>query len=220
MKKIWSYSASTPTQRIGIILLILGFIIYSLWGIMRGYEFIDYFDPYYFPTTRNPVFYLSLYLIPLGLLLSLGYPILTNIKYWIMNGKLKPRAAKNINKRKVLHFKDNLSAFKFAVDLYTPSLQVNELSFGIIQEKIALKDGTIQFLVQLADKRKITFVSGFNDKYAETIQKGNLIYWGYIESVTPEPPMYLEGLGHIIATLNPEFDVNTSKWSIRKDLTK
>ncbi|OEY96127.1 hypothetical protein BJD20_13290 [Acinetobacter proteolyticus] len=181
---------------------------------------MEYFDPYYFPDTRNPVFYLSLYLIPFGALLSFGYPILTNIKYWIINGKLKPRDPKNINKKQVLHFKDDLSAFKFAVDLYTPSLQKNELSFGIIQEKVALKDGTIQFVVQLADKRKTTLVSGFNDKHAETIHKGNLIYWGCIEGTIPEPPMNLEGLGHIVATLNPEFDVNTSKWSIRKDLTK
>jgi hypothetical protein len=226
MKKLWIYSASTPIQRVGIISLLIGLALYISWGISKGYDLIEYFDPYYFPSSSDSIFYLSLYLIPFGLIFSVGYPFLLHVKYWILNGKLKPSSAHESSgkikaplKHKI-HFKNNLLAFKFAVDIYTPSFENQKLSFGLIQKKILLNDQSVQFLVQLADTTKTTFVCGFNDKYGHEIQEGNLVYWGFVESVQAVPPEHMEAIGHIVAILNPEFDPNLSKWSVRKNLTK
>ena len=148
----------------------------------------------------------------LGIILFFGSLFLKNIK-----NKLKPEepAIKN------LHFKNNLAAFKYAVKyLYDESFITNTMSFGIVQEKSISVDGSYHFLIQLSNSNRTVLVSGFNDKFADEIDKGNLVYWGYIESVQESENMGIEAMGHVLATLNPELNLKTSKWVVRKDLTK
>ena len=82
------------------------------------------------------------------------------------------------------------------------------------------QDGNFEFLIQLADVGKTTLVSGFNDKHGDKIYKGNLVFWGFVESVNDINALKISGIGHVLAILSPEYDQNQGKWIIKKDLTK
>lgn len=127
--------------------------------------------------------------------------------------KFKPKP-----KAKNVHFKSNAEAFKFASQLHSINYQANTMYFGIVKETSQLKDGSYQFLIQLADPNRVIFVNGYNDKYPHKISIGNLVYWGYVDETDPNP-FHIEAVGHILATLHPEYDPNNFKWSIKENLT-
>lgn len=159
--------------------------------------------------------------------MSWGYQVLIKIKEWIVNDRTEKIESKTTKQRKPyippeknLHFKNNHAAFKFAAQQYSPDMNPMQMSLGLVQEVYQFENGSIQFLVQLADMEKITFVSGINDKYEAEISKGNLVYWGYVDHVDEPNSLHISAIGHILATLSPEFNPNTGKWTVKKDLTK
>lgn len=232
MKKLWQYGTSTAIQRIGVIVLFMGLFSFFLWIIIADLDFVDIFNPSYFPRSRDSlIFHLYLYFIPVGLLMSWGYFILVEIKKWVVNGANKSeeigiksdsniRKFRNKPKLKNLHFNNNLAAFKYASENYEASMISNKMSLGIIQDKYQLKNGSQCFLVQLADVGKTTLVGGFNDNYSNNLSKGNLIYWGFVEQIEDKDFPDISAIGHVLATLSPELDPNNGKWVIKKDLTK
>ena len=230
MKKVWDYGTSTPVQRAGIIVLSLGLISLLAWVIKEDLSFEDIFDSYHFPRYRDSFFFhLYFYLIPLGFLMSWGYQALLKLKEWVFNGRLEKIEPKSgvkkrqsyIPTKKNLHFRNNLAAFKYASENYVACMFPGQMTLGIIQDVFQLKDGSYSFLVQLADKDKTTLASGFNEKYANQIGKGNLVYWGFIEKAEqPKDHLQIFAIGHILATLHPELNPNDGKWSIKSNLTK
>lgn len=233
MKRIWDYGTSTPIQRVGIIILSVGLISLFSWMIKEGISFDDLFEPYYLPGSRDSLFFhLFFYLIPFGLLMSWGYQILVEIKQWVFkeqNQKTieptneikreipKQQIRTNVPNQKNLHFKNNLAAFKHASENYIAIMDKNTMSIGIIQDIILTKDNNRAFLVQIADKGKTTLVAGFNDKHAEKITKGNLVYWGFMDIAKNDRE--ISAVGHVIATLHPELNPNNGKWVVKTDLT-
>ncbi len=225
MGKLWNYGTSTPIQRVGVIILGIGLLSLITWIIKEDLSFDDLFDPYYLPDSRDSFFFhLFLYLIPIGLSMSWGYQILVRIKEWIINDR--PEKLKSEQKKfytppkKNLHFKNNLAAFQFAAQQYSANMSPKKVSLGIIQDIYKFEDGSIQFFIQLADVGKTTLVSGINDKHSEKLSKGNLIYWGYIDQVDEPNSLHVVAIGHILASLYPEYDPNNGKWVIRHDLTQ
>lgn len=223
MKKVWEYGTSTPVQRIGVIFLSIGLISLFSWMIKEDLSVDDFFAPYFMPGSRDSLFYhLFLYFIPLGLLMSWGYQLLVAIKQWV----LREERTSNIDREKPdpasttmpqnLHFKSNLAAFKFATEHHIASMDKNKMSLGLVQETFSLKDDSQLFLIQLADKGRTTLVSGFNDKYAEDIKIGNLVYWGFVDLTEDDK---VSATGHVLAILQPEFNPSQGRWAIYKDLT-
>ena len=229
MKKVWDYGTSTPIQRVGVIFLVIGLLSLFSWMFKKDLSFDDLIEPYYLPESRDSFFFhLFFYFIPLGFLMSWGYGILIKLKEWVFNEKSEQIDSKNYVKQrqsyappvKNLHFKNNLVAFKYASENYTACMLPGKMTIGIIQDIFQLKDGSSQFLVQLADTGKTTLASGFNDKYANQIEKGNLVYWGFIEKVDyPEKHFQISAIGRILATLHPEFNPNDGKWTVKHNLT-
>lgn len=224
MTKVWRHFTKTPAQRAGFILLNIGLISLFFWAMKRDLDFLEIFDPYYFPDSRHSfIFHLYLYFIPLGLLLTFGYNILNNIRIWVVSGSKdgeERKKTKYIPPMKTLHFSNNLDAFKFASSNFQANFEPNQMSIGLIQEKTLLNNGTYHFLVQLADTSRTVLVSGFSDKYADKLSKGNLVYWGFIDKTNTNNPWEPEAIGHIIAALSPEFDPNSKRWSIKIDCSK
>ena len=229
MKRIWDYGTSTPIQRVGVIFLAIGLVSLFSWMIKKDLSIDDLFNFYYLPDSRDSFFFhLFFYFIPLGILMSWGYQVLLSIKGWILNGKPKNVDLKSeikqkrayVPPKKNLHFKNNPAAFKYASENYVACMFPGQMTLGIVQDVFQLKDGSYSFLVQLADKGKTTLASGFNDKYANQIEKGNLVYWGYIEKVEhQEDHLQISAIGHILATLHPELDPNDGKWNVKSNLT-
>lgn len=231
MKKIWIYGTSEPFQRVGILILGVGLLSLFSWMIKEdlSFEEILEFEPYYLPRSRDSFFFhLFFYLIPLGLLMSWGYQILLKLKEWIF--KETPETADPQSKEKIkktysppkqnLHFKNNLAAFQFAAKQYSVNMTAQHANIGIIQNIFQFEDGSKQFLVQLADIGKTTLVSGINDNHADKISKGNLVYWGFIDRVEEPNFMHISAIGHVLASLHPEYDPNKDKWVIKEDFTK
>lgn len=227
INKIWSYGTKHPTQRVGVIILAIGIVSAILWMFENDVTLEVFFVSYYFPRSSDLfIYHLYLFFIPIGLLMSWGYGFLLKIKYWVVNGKFKDKAKpKKVSRphtppKKNLHFKTTLAAFQFAVPMYLTKFSVNDLNFGIIQDKSELQDGSYHFLVQLADMRTTMIVSGFNDKYADDINVGNLVYWKMTELIDDANPVEIPAVGFVAATLYPEFNPNNKSWKIKKDLTK
>lgn len=133
------------------------------------------------------------------------------IARFLKNFQSKPKA-------KNLHFNGNQAAFEFATLSHTASFLPHQMSVGIVRDII--ENGTDkQFIIELADSHEQKIVSGFNDKNASFIQIGNLVYWGFVD-IAENNILNIQAVGHVLATLSPEFNPNTNKWSVRKDLTK
>jgi hypothetical protein len=228
MKRLWGYGTSTPIQRVGIIVLGVGLVSLFSWMLKEDLSFDNLFEPYYLPGSRDSLFFhLFLYLIPLGFLMSLGYRVLVKIKEWIVNGESKkPQSEpKKVEQRqsytppkKNLHFKSNPAAFKYASENYIATMDRNKMSVGIVQDISFTKDKKPAFLIQIADKGKTTLVAGFNDKHAEKISKGNLVYWGFVDAENNDHE--ISAVGHVLATLHPELNPNDGRWVVKSDLTK
>ena len=229
MKRLWIYGTSTPIQRIGVIVLGVGLLSLFSWMIKEDLSFEDLFNSYYLPGKRDSIFFhLFFYLIPLGFLMSWGYQVLIKLKEWIFNDKPKEVEQKREPKQKQpyaphqknLHFKNNLAAFQFATKNYAANMEPGKINLGLVQDVFQTQDGNQQFLIQLADVGKTTLVSGFNDKHGDKVTKGNLVYWGFVEPVNDLNALRISGIGHVLATLSPEYDPNQGKWEIKNDLTK
>lgn len=230
LKKIFQYGIKTPTQRVGFLILIIGLISLFSWTFKMNLSFEELFDTYYFPSNRDSFFFhLYFYLIPLGLLMSWGYELLKSIKLWVSTGSIPTiklpsgksvRSAHNSENLKNLHFKNNLAAFEFATTIFKANFLPGQMSLGIIQDVLISKDGNQFFLVQLADENQTTLVYGMNLKYYNLLTRGCLVYWGFMEQVTDDNHNGIDTIGTILATLQPEFNPNNSKWEIKKNLTK
>ncbi len=232
MKRLWIYGTSTPIQRIGVIVLGVGLLSLFSWMIKEDLSFEDLFNSYYLPGKRDSMFFhLFFYFIPLGLLMSWGYQVLIKLKEWILSGELKEASLKkevSLKKQrsvytppqKILHFKNNPAAFEFASQNYKAALLANQMSVGIVRDIFKSDNEKPLFLVELANNEEKILAGGFNDIYADKISVGNLVYWGFAEEVHYEIYPEMRAIGHIIATLHPEFDPNNGKWSIKNNLTK
>lgn len=209
--KIWRYGSKEPIQRIGIIILIIGLISLFSWVYKRNLDFNELFNTYYLPEHRDFIFFhLYLYFIPIGLLMSWGYSLILKIKKWIF------KEDSNLNKK--LNFKDSLAAFKFAATVYKPNFEDKKASFGLIQNVQKDENGKLSFFIQLASQDSTTFVVGYNNKYANYLKQGDLVYWGFDQFV---PDRFdTVALGYVLAVLKPEFDVTKSRWTVLQDLTK
>lgn len=161
--------------------------------------------------------------------MSWGYQLIFKIKEWVVNDKVKETVTDSkqtkvkkpyIPPKQNIHFKNNIAAFHFASQQYSANMNPQKMSFGIVQDLFKFEDGSVQFIVQLANTDQTTLVSGLNDKHADKISKGNLIYWGYFEHVDKPNILNIDAIGHILATLYPEYDPNNGKWVIKNDLTK
>lgn len=209
--KIWRYGSKEPIQRIGIIILIIGLISLFSWMYKRDLDFYDLLDTYYLPEQKDAFFFhFYIYCIPLGLLMSWGYSFVLKIKKWIF------KEDSDLNKN--LNFKDSLAAFKFAATVYKPNFEANKASFGIIQNVLKDENGKLSFFIQLASQDSTTFVVGYNNKYANYLKQGDLVYWGFDQFVPDR--IDIVALGHVLAVLKPEFDVKKSRWTVLQDLTK
>lgn len=224
IRTIWSYGTSTPIQRVGVIILAIGLLSLFSWMIKEGLSFSDLRNPYYLPRSRDLFFFhLFFYLIPLGLIMSWGYQILIKIKKWVFSETAPDRdsstpktSTRYIPPKQNLHFENNLKAFQYAAKYYSPNFNSGQMSLGIVQNVIE-HNSKYQFLIQLADSEKTTLAIGFNDKYAGSISKGNLVYWGFVEKVDDRD---ISAIGHVLATLYPELDPNNGRWTVKQDLTK
>lgn len=223
MKRLWNYGTSTPIQRVGVIILSIGLISLISWLIKADIDIEYIFNENSFPRSRDSFFFhLYLYFIPLGFLMSWGRIFLLKTKDWVMNGytQKKPESQKskpNYTPQKNLHFKNNNEAFKFAMNLYSTNYTAKQMYFGMVKD-ITIVNNKYQFLVQLADQNRTVLVNGYNDKYANNISKGNLVYWGYVDK-TISNTLGIEAVGHILATLHPEYNPNNFRWSIKENLT-
>lgn len=129
--------------------------------------------------------------------------------------KLKTES-KPINRN--LYFKDNLDAFKYASENYSIILNATQMNVGIVRDIVEDSEGK-QFIIQLASDEQEVLVSGFNEKHHSNIQIGNLVYWGFSDTA-PVNILQISAVGHVLATLSPELNPNSGKWTIKSDLTK
>ena len=185
------------------------------------------FRAYDYPQYRDSLFFhLFKYFIPLGLLLTWGFHFLLKLKEWIYSGNkvidnnsvVKKKSRPYTPPKKNLHFKSNLDAFEFSKQIFNANLAEKQISIGIIKENLDPNHDEPFFLVELANNPDSVLVLGANHKYHQILSKGNLVYWGYVEDVKNENIPEVRAIGHIIAVLNPEFDPNEKKWTIKKAL--
>ena len=92
IKKMWSYGTQKPVQRIGLILLCVGIISFVLWDINdTAFRFSSYYGFYWsysFPDKYDFwIYHLHVYLIPIGLMASWGYPSLQKLQKWVFKNK-------------------------------------------------------------------------------------------------------------------------------------
>ncbi|MFW2152834.1 hypothetical protein [Acinetobacter gyllenbergii] len=217
LKNIWEYGAKQPFQKIGIIILILGLFSMISWSIKANLDFLQAFDPYYFPRSHRDFlfFHLYLYFIPLGLTMSFGYRFLILIKNWVFK---KEEINKSDNTKPNLIFKDSESAFDFGASIYPPSLNIGMVYFGIVRNVVLTLEERFQYTVELANQDSAIFVHGFNDKNSEFIKIDSLIYWRCEKPIIGINQYRIEATGMILALLEPKFNPNDMKWLVSKDL--
>ncbi|MCM1957922.1 hypothetical protein NCZ17_00865 [Acinetobacter modestus] len=91
-KKFWIIGTTKPLQRIGIIFLLIGLVSFFAWDyentVFRFSIYYGFYWSYRFPDRYDSWFYhLHVYLIPIGLMTSWGYPFLQKIKKWVFKNK-------------------------------------------------------------------------------------------------------------------------------------
>lgn len=118
---------------------------------------------------------------------------------------------------KILYFKDNEGAFEVAATINHPIFSEKSMCIGIVRYIDPLENSGI--LIELAGANEPLHVMGFNDKYAKSIKHGDLVYWGFVD-YSDENFLNIKAVGHILAILKPEFNPQTKKWGIKKDITK
>ncbi len=219
--KLWRVGTTTPIQRIGLIVLIIGISSFASWLFKREIALEEIFNSYYFPKSRDFIFFhLYLYFIPIGLLMTWGHPLIDKVKQWIFNQK-PDKLVNNYNQLpKHLHFRDNITAFKFASSISVAELLPKKISIGIVSEVMESQYENPFFIIHLANTSGSVVVGGFNDKYASSIHAGDLVYWAFAETVEYDIYPEIKAVGYIIVTAQPEFDPQSQKWVLKQDLTK
>lgn len=120
-------------------------------------------------------------------------------------------------KLSVLYFKNNESAFEIAATMHSPAFSKESMSVGIVRH-IDTQAGSHCFVVELAGSDEPLYVMGFNEKNADSIKHDDLVYWGFV-SQSEKNIMNIKAVGHILATLKPEFNPNTREWAVKNDFT-
>lgn len=98
LKKFWNYGTYKPIQRIGLIIILIGFLISLSYSIKMNHWFLDGVKYYFYSLSNYPPEYkydgfyaFYPYVILLGLLLTWFYPptskLLHHIKNWICKNK-------------------------------------------------------------------------------------------------------------------------------------
>lgn len=218
MKKIWAYGTSTPIQRVGVIILAIGFVSLLSWIYKADLDFEDIFDSYYFPKSRDSFFFhLYFYFIPIGLLMSWGYRILLKVKQWVIG---KPPEKSNDQLKSKLIFKDNLAAFEFANTLYPAKLDLNKTYIGIVKDIVLTLDERFQYTIEIANTDTVIKVYGYNEKYPQELKIYSLVLWSCEKPISGNNFHNIEALGSILATVKPEFCTDSKQWVLLNDLTK
>lgn len=133
------------------------------------------------------------------------------------NNQIYDENKKESSSPETLYFKDNEGAFKVASTMHYPVFSEKSMCIGIVRYIDPQENSGI--LVELASDEESPHVMGFNDKYAKSIKHGDLVYWGFVD-YSDENSLNIKAVGHILAILKPEFDPQTKKWGIKKDLTQ
>lgn len=88
LKLFWSSGTYKPIQRIGLIVLIIGFVSFISWSVEDSIHIEYFFQDYDFPRRHEHWFYkLHVWFIPVGLLLTWLYPATESFKNWITANK-------------------------------------------------------------------------------------------------------------------------------------
>lgn len=126
--------------------------------------------------------------------------------------------AKNNHTVSNLYFKDNPSAFKYALEFTNYSLKPNHLYVGLILEMNESVWPQIATL-RLAANNEELLVLGMTPRNDVHLSVGNLVFWGIDDLIEiPEINKSIP-VGNILAILSPIFLVDKMTWEIRKDLT-
>ncbi|WP_180025089.1 hypothetical protein [Acinetobacter sp. YH1901134] len=128
----------------------------------------------------------------------------------------KPKETK---KNLVLHFKNNPCAFDYASEYLSLNLGYEMLYVGII-EGAETKGNTQQAILRIAANGGEVIVFGFTNSKKANLSKGNLVLWGLMDLVDFDNNKDVMAAGQILALIAPSYDVATSKWEIKTDLTK
>ncbi|WEI24202.1 hypothetical protein PYR74_10050 [Acinetobacter bereziniae] len=215
MKRLWNYGTSTPLQRVGVIVLAIGILSLVSWMIKENVSLSDLTESYYRPRSSDSFFFhLFFYLIPLGLLMSWGYKILSVTKTWIFKEKLE----KQVSKQSILHFKNSQSAFEFASNIYPNELDLNEVYFGMITDIILNNQDQLQYTIQIPNIGNTIKVYGFSQNLNKNLHLNTLVLWVCETPITHKNQNNIEALGKILAILTPEFDPDTGQWKILEHL--
>ncbi|EHU1845135.1 hypothetical protein J9826_003785 [Acinetobacter baumannii] len=117
-----------------------------------------------------------------------------------------------------LYFKDNPSAFKYALEFTNYPLKPNHLYVGLILE---INESVWPQIVtlKLAANNEELLVFGMTPRKDVHLAVGNLVFWGIDDVIEiPETGKSLP-VGTILALLSPTFLVDKMTWEVRKDLT-
>lgn len=226
MRKIWKYCTSSPTQRVGLIILSIGLLSYLAWVFAEyrygyDYRYIDrwvgvIFDPDYYPRNRDFLFFhLYLYLIPIGLLMTCGYKLLVKLKKWVMVGNKK-----ELVNDQILHFKDNEAAFDMACKFMDVNIVQDKPVIAISMQN--MKKPSEPIMIKVAGDPSFFAHTATNYTGDHLIKKGDLIGvmpFKKTENITS----YMEGderkqwLFLVISEINPKYHTTKQMWSIKRD---
>ncbi|WP_353170908.1 hypothetical protein [Acinetobacter rudis] len=117
----------------------------------------------------------------------------------------------------ILYFKDNEGAFEVAATMHYPVFSEKSMCIGIVRF-IDPQEGS-GIILELAGDDEPLYVMGFNDKYANSIEIGDLVCWGFVD-YSDENVLNIKAVGHILTILKPEFNPQTKTWGVKKDLTQ
>lgn len=228
MKELWDYGTSTPIQRIGLIILTIGMLSYLTWiftGYHHGYDYTDLapwvnviFDSDYFPKKRDFIFFhFYLYLIPLGLLMTWGYSLLTKLKNWIIGGN----KTKSTN-TEILHFKENEAAFEMACKYMNTDIAIGKPMVALaVQSKIDANELNV-IMIKVADTSPFHTYASTKFTFKHPIKNGALL--GIVPYERNEEGSYSDDrkrwMFAVVSELNPRYHTTKQMWSIKKDFIK
>lgn len=228
MKNIWRYGTSKPTQRVGLIILLVGILSYSTWvffGHHYGYDYtyanvwIDVvLDPDYFPKNRDFLFFhLYFYLIPVGLVMTWGYGLVVKLKSWIM-GENKKQATNP----EILHFKDNEAAFEMACEYMNTDISLGSPMVAIAVQSKINENELNAIMIKVADTSPFHTYASIKFTLEHPIENGALL--GIVpyeknedESISDDRKRWLFA---VVSELNPRYHLTKQMWSIKKDFIK
>lgn len=110
-----------------------------------------------------------------------------------------------------IYFKNNIAAFNYAVEYWSPDWQVGKLYIGLVEHD--LNEEHILLRVAAVGKEDILAI-GFKGNHK--LLKGNLIYWRLTDVVDFPEFGKTSPAGIVVATIEPCLIVLTNEWKIRK----